>query len=485
MGKSCLHLSTNSNALILDCGAHPALVHEDRFPDFHSIPSLENVSAIVISHFHVDHAAALPLLTEKLACPAPVYMTAPTLRLASLMLLDFVSTSIARNHYCPFSAADVRRCLDKVNVLELGKTVQLKSDVHLTSYYAGHALGAVMLQVDIQGIRILYSGDYANGEDRHLRPAFIPVGLRPDLFITETTYCGNVRCKQSRETETNVVDTIVDTVTSGGKVLVPVSAYGKVQAVCALLASHWKSQRLESIPMFLVSGLASKANQIYEQFAEWMPVIPTKLDETGQRKQKKARIACPILSKLRPFNMKGHQYLLNATGPMILFATPGTLSTGISKQVFKMWAGDARNAIVCSGYSFSNAMASQLLADAPSFQQPPPDMRCKMASVTYASHVDGDEIIQACRQLEPKTIMLVHGEETKVLNFQSQLKHIFQGIDCYAPANGDIVTVTKLPHRVPNSVHDNLDEHLHPTFKQFINSYVHKMQQIQLTAPRD
>ena len=44
-----------------------------------------------------------------------------------------------------------------------------------------------MFLVEIDGRRILYTGDYSREEDRHLSPAVIP-NVTVDILIVESTY---------------------------------------------------------------------------------------------------------------------------------------------------------------------------------------------------------------------------------------------------------------------------------------------------------
>jgi cleavage and polyadenylation specificity factor subunit 3 len=45
-----------------------------------------------------------------------------------------------------------------------------------------------MFTIEIDGIRVLYTGDYSREEDRHLMQAEIPPGPPPDLLIVESTF---------------------------------------------------------------------------------------------------------------------------------------------------------------------------------------------------------------------------------------------------------------------------------------------------------
>jgi len=50
---------------MLDCGIHPGRDGEDSLPFFAMGPEPSEVDLILISHFHLDHAASLPYFTEK------------------------------------------------------------------------------------------------------------------------------------------------------------------------------------------------------------------------------------------------------------------------------------------------------------------------------------------------------------------------------------------------------------------------------------
>lgn len=54
--------------------------------------------------------------------------------------------------------------------------------VKFTAYNAGHVLGAAMFMVEIEGVRVLYTGDYSRHEDRHLLRAELPP-VSPDVLI--------------------------------------------------------------------------------------------------------------------------------------------------------------------------------------------------------------------------------------------------------------------------------------------------------------
>ena len=55
--------------------------------------------------------------------------------------------------------------------------------IRITSFYAGHVLGAAMFQIEYDGLSVMYTGDYNSYADRHLGAAYAP-RLCPNIVLT-------------------------------------------------------------------------------------------------------------------------------------------------------------------------------------------------------------------------------------------------------------------------------------------------------------
>ncbi len=461
VGRSCIVVSLEDETdthVMFDCGAHPSFGDESRFPDFSLVPNLSSLSCILISHFHIDHAAALPLLTEKLNVQVPVYMTAPTLEMTRLMLQDFVRTSHARNQYCPFSERDIGNCLRKVRLIHLERSVAVEEtpSISVTAHYAGHALGAVMFSILKGQHRVLYSGDYSISADRHLRAAQVPAYTRPDLFVTEATYCNTIRKGGRYEQEESLMEAISDALRNGGHVLVAVPALGRAQEVSAILAGHWNAFGLGDTPFYIAEGLASRANFVYEQFREWCV------------ESERSSIGNDLMCNIRPFNRAHHWHVIESTTPCILFATPGNLSTGLSLDVFREWCGDERNVVVVPGFCFSNTLVGRLLEDAS-------QIRCKLVNMSFSSHADSIGIRRTIDLVQPSAVMIMHGEESKVLKFRKELANEL-GVPVYAPKPTDILRINPKSLPIDSSLYtaseffDRKDDEVNSTLTEYLHS---------------
>jgi integrator complex subunit 11 len=77
-------------------------------------------------------------------------------------------------------------------------------------------LGAAMFYAKVGEQSVVYTGDYNTTPDRHLGSAWMDK-VRPDLFITETTYATMIR-DSKRCREHDFLRRVSKTVENGGKV---------------------------------------------------------------------------------------------------------------------------------------------------------------------------------------------------------------------------------------------------------------------------
>lgn len=96
-----------------------------------------------------------------------------------------------------------------------------------------------MFMIEIDGIRVLYTGDYSLENDRHLVHAEVPEGGPPDVLIVESTFgTDNIPPREKRERDfTKAVESIVR---RGGSCLIPVFALGRAQELLLILDEFWQ-----------------------------------------------------------------------------------------------------------------------------------------------------------------------------------------------------------------------------------------------------
>ena len=80
-------LRTSRAAVLLDCGLYQGRRRESFERNREVPPALEKLDAVVLSHAHIDHSGALPLLCRN-GFRGAIYATPATRDLAAPMLLD-------------------------------------------------------------------------------------------------------------------------------------------------------------------------------------------------------------------------------------------------------------------------------------------------------------------------------------------------------------------------------------------------------------
>ncbi|GBG61410.1 hypothetical protein CBR_g20441 [Chara braunii] len=418
---------------MFDCGMHMGYSDERRFPDFSSITKTGNftdvVDVVVITHFHLDHCGALPYFTEVCGYDGPIYMTYPTKALLPLMLEDYRKVMVERKGETEqFNLQHIKQCLRKVSVLDQKQTVRIGPDIEICAFYAGHVIGAAMFYVRVNGESVMYTGDYNVTPDRHMGSATVD-RLRPDLFITESTYATTVRdSKKARERE--FLNAVYSCVSKSGKVLIPVFALGRAQELCILLDEFWEQMNLK-VPIYFSAGLTAKANLYYRLFINW-----------ANEKVKDSYVSRNTFDfkNVQPFDRAS----IDQVGACVLFATPGMLHGGLSLEVFKHWASSESNMVVIPGYCVAGTVGNKLMGGKLSRvdvdKRTSVEVRIKVHQLSFTAHVDAKGILRMIHQCEPRHVMLVHGEKPKMFVLQSKIERELH-LPCHVPPNGKTIVI--------------------------------------------
>ena len=259
VGRSCCIVKYAGHTVMFDCGVHPAYTGLASLPYFDEIdPS--KIDLLLITHFHMDHCGALPYFTEKTNFKGRIFMTHPTKAIYRILLQDAVKVGNEGDRL--WDEKDLLASLDKIELINYHATVTHKG-IKFSCYNAGHVLGAAMFNVEIAGVRVLYTGDFSREEDRHLLGAETPAEP-PHVLIVESTY--GVALHQPRDVrEQRFTQAIHQIVARGGRCLIPVFALGRSQELLLILEEYWKTHpELHDVPIYYASKVAKKSMRVYQ-----------------------------------------------------------------------------------------------------------------------------------------------------------------------------------------------------------------------------
>ncbi|KAA0158664.1 hypothetical protein FNF31_05311 [Cafeteria roenbergensis] len=411
VGRSCILLAYKGKKILLDCGVLPSFSGERCLPFLHDIdPSTLDI--IIITHFHLDHAAALPVLTERMVgFRGRIFATPPTVAVMQHALLDFQRRFASEGEAPLYSEEDLRRCLDRIETVDVHQKIEVDS-VRITFFHAQHVLGAVMALVEIGHARVLYTGDYSREPDRHLPMAEIPSGLPPDVLIVEATF--GIRTHEDRNArEHRLLSAVRRVVERGGHVLLPLGAFGRAQEIMLMLDEYWAANpELHSIPIYYAAPSAIKALQLYRAFTSYMT---RSLQATmGSRNPWDFRHIWPL---------RDARTLSDST-PCVVIAAPGMLQGGVSRSLFERWCQNPADAVIVAGYCVEGTLAKDILRNPHEITAKSGRklaLRCDVEEVQFAAHADYAQTSELVDALNPESIVLVHGEATEMRRLHQAL----------------------------------------------------------------
>ena len=430
VGRSAILVQTRESQVLLDCGINPgssnSLLTFPRLdaPQF----DLGTLDAVVISHSHLDHCGFLPFLF-KYGYDGPVYCSAPTSNLMTLLQLDYLDVASKQGVMPPYDQRDVRQTVLHTIPLRYGAVTDIAPDVRLTLHNAGHILGSSIVHLHIgEGLHnIVYTGDYKYGKTMLLEPA-VAEFPRVETIITESTYGAPQDVMPSRaEVEEKLTAVINSTLDMGGKVLIPVPAVGRAQEIMLVIDGYMRRGLMREAPVF-IEGMISEATAIHTAYPEYLArEVRDSILHEGVNPFQSDYFTIVEHPSAREEIVDGEQ--------CIIIATSGMLEGGPVIDYFKRLASDERNTIIFVSYQIEGTRGRRVqkgLAETPIINSEGKIeiIKSNMKAETingFSGHSDRRQIINYIRQLMPKPerIIVCHGERAKCLGLANFLRRRF------------------------------------------------------------
>jgi len=422
VGRSCFIVNTSESKIMLDCGINPGDVSGlSAYPriDWFNF-DLDEIDAIILSHAHIDHQGFLPTLF-KYGYKGPVYCTEPTLPLMALLQHD--SVKIAKNNgtYLPYESRDVNEVIRHCITLPYGKPTDVSPDVTITLNNAGHIMGSATVHINISGVHnILYSGDYKYARTQLLDSA-VSIYPRVETLITESTYGNSTDIMPDQSTVYRTfTESVNQTLSGGGKVLIPVPAVGRAQEIMLVIDREMREGRLIEAPIF-IEGMISEASAIHMAYAHYLGYDVRKSVSQGVN---------PFQSEyFTSVNGYGRRdEVLNDENPSIIMATSGMLEGGPSVEYFKEIAPNPLNKIMFVSYQINGTLGRRVIdsriSEASMLDEKGKlkviPVRCSTQKIDgFSGHSDFNQILSFVSRVRPKRVLVNHGEKSKSENVAS------------------------------------------------------------------
>jgi KH/beta-lactamase-domain protein len=437
VGRSAILLQTRESQMLLDCGINPGTANPlDAFPRLDvSQFDIDALDAVVISHAHLDHCGFLPFLF-KYGYDGPVYCSAPTSNLMTLLQLDYLDVANKQGYLAPYDQKDVRECVLHTLPLRYGAVTDISPDIRLTLHNAGHILGSSILHLHIgEGLHnLVYTGDFKYAKTTLLEAAATEFP-RVETIITESTYGAQQDVMPTRiAAEERLSSIINETLERGGKVVIPVPAVGRAQEIMLIIDGYMKRGLMKEAPVF-IEGMISEATAIHTAYPEYLArEVRNSILHEGVNPFQSDYFTLVEHPSAREEIVQGE--------PSIVMATAGMLEGGPVIDYFKRLASDERNTVIFVSYQIEGTLGRRVqkgLAETPIMNNEGRieviNVKMRVESIEgFSGHSDRRQIVNFVRRVtpHPEKVLVCHGERAKCLSVSGFLRRKFK-IDAVAP----------------------------------------------------
>jgi len=391
-----------------------------------------SIDAVLLTHAHIDHSGYLPLLVKG-GFRGPVICTDATRDLCGILLPDSghlqeKDADFANRHgfskHKPalplYTQEDAEAALKRFRPVSFDKVVSLLGGLEARFLYAGHILGAAMIELKCFDRKFLFSGDLGRPTDILLHgPAAVEAA---DYLFVESTYGDR---KHSADSASDALAaTIGQAAARGGTVLIPAFAVGRAQELLVHLYQLKLAKRIPDLPIFLDSPMAIDASEIFCQYSRYH-----KMSEADVRSAFRVAKYTVTRDESKSLDVNGH--------PKVIISASGMATGGRVLHHLRSYAPDPRSTIVFVGFQAGGTRGAALIAGATMVkihgQYIPVRARVEHLQMLSA-HADSDEILSWLRQLKalPRKTFVTHGE----LAASDALRHRIGeelGWDCTVP----------------------------------------------------
>ncbi|MBQ1180097.1 MAG: beta-CASP ribonuclease aCPSF1 [Methanocorpusculum sp.] len=423
VGRAAFLLTTPQSKVLIDCGESPGATGAASSPYLHvpEIYPFSTLDAVVLTHAHLDHTAYVPLL-YRYGYDGPVYTTPATRDLAAMLQLDYLDVNNKEDKAPPYSSNEVREFVKHTITLGYGDVTDIAPDLKLTLHNAGHILGSAIAHFNVgNGLyNIAFTGDLYYAKSRLFNPA-VSQFPRLEALVMESTYGGSEDFSPSRaDAEAHLCEVISETLSRGGKALIPAFAVGRSQELMLALEEGIRNKKLPACKIYL-DGMIKEATAMHTAYPEYL--------NNDLRNQIFRDNYNPFLAECfeQVDSYEKRQEVIFSKDPCVIISTSGMLNGGPVLDYLSNLAESEKNTLIFVGYQADGTYGRRIQKgwrEVPMGKKDSIIINMEVQTVEgFSGHADRKQLMNYVQYVQPKPerVFTIHGEESKTINLASSI----------------------------------------------------------------
>src|SRR5918911_1560814 len=407
VGGSSHFLDFGRTRVLVDAGIRP----DSRGLSAPNFRALKGLDAVVVTHAHLDHCGALPLLVREQP-DVTIYCTPPSAKLIASALNDHA----AMGGGLP-GGAPLHEVKKRLYPMPFGKPAKV-GDAKITLTQSGHILGAASVLFETDSATVFHTGDICLEDHFSIPSARLPDVKDIDLLIMEATLADR-KPQPFSESVRKMIEVINETTMQReGIVLIPTYALGQAQEIILGLKHYEKEYGLDGDVFIYVDGsVVTTSERLY---AEQLGYMKPYLQHTDPKELFYGENIRAVAN-----DDKARERILS--NPCAIIASPVTMQGGASAFYRRNLQDDPANAVILP----SNASASYGASQVPGEEE-----GWRVEKVSFAAHCTQDELLCITEKLPPRQIILIHGSRRRISDLAYRLAPNYK---IHTPAVGETI----------------------------------------------
>jgi metallo-beta-lactamase family protein len=425
-------LISNGTKILVECGLFQGRRKEAEKKNREFLFDIKDIDYMLLSHAHIDHSGNIPNLVKN-GFSQDIYTTPATIDLLKYMLLDsahiherdaeYINGKIIKRGETPIEPLyTVEDAQNSLNLFK-PKVYENKHQRGISFEFldAGHILGSSEILMELEGKRILFTGDLGRSNLPIIRDPKIPEKV--DILITESTY-GNRLHRDIDNAKKDLEEVLKRAINRKGKVIIPSFALERAQEIIYAINSLIMDGRIPEIPIYVDSPLTVEITGVFMKHPEYFDKEAYKMLRENHIFSYGEIHYIKDVEQSKALNYK--------EGPMVIISASGMCEHGRILHHLKNNIEDERNIILIVGYQAKNTLGRKLLEQQEVvniFGQPHERKAEVVVLNEFSAHADRDDLISFVEKVSPERVFLVHGEEDQMEPFGASLEEMGYNVD--------------------------------------------------------